>query len=255
VMEICVLGSGSSGNCAWLGHRDGAILIDAGFSLKETRTRLARAKLDPGKLRGVVVSHDHSDHIRGLGPLSRGLNLPVFINRLTYEKIHRIIGDVYRVEFFDTGLDFMVDGIRAHPFSTSHDAADPCAFVFGVDGRKAGFLTDTGHVTTLARQRLAGMDYLVVEANHDEAMLMAGPYPWSLKQRVASRQGHLSNAACAVLLDELRHSGLQGVTLAHLSETNNNPDLVRVEAGSALGGQTPYKVASQREPLAMTIIE
>jgi len=254
-MELCVLGSGSSGNCAWIGHREGALLLDAGFSYKEIKARMARAKLDPARLRGVVVSHEHSDHVRGLGPLSRALKLPVFINRLTYEKIHRIIGEVYKVEFFDTGSDFWVDGIQTHPFSTSHDSVDPSAFVFGVDGRKVGFLTDTGHVTQLARSRLAGMDYLVMESNHDREMLMAGPYPWSLKQRVASRQGHLSNTDCGQLLEQIYHSGLQGVTLAHLSETNNNPELARLEAGNALAHRAPYKVATQREPLGITVIE
>ncbi|MDH4182910.1 MAG: MBL fold metallo-hydrolase [Nitrospinota bacterium] len=254
-MELCVLGSGSSGNCAWIGHDDGAILLDAGFSLKEITARIKIAGLDIKKLKGVLVTHEHSDHTRGLGPLSRGLKLPVFINRLTFEKIHRIIGQVYRVELFETGSDFVVDGIKAHPFSTSHDSADPCAFVFGAGGKKMGFLTDLGHATTLVKRSLTGLDYLVVESNHDMEMLMAGPYPWSLKKRIASRQGHLSNADCAALLEELVHPGLQGVTLAHLSETNNNPDLARLEAKNALGARAPFDVACQGRPLGVRVIE
>jgi phosphoribosyl 1,2-cyclic phosphodiesterase len=254
-MEICVLGSGSSGNAAWIGHRDGAILLDAGFSFKEILARLKKAGLDAGKLRAVVVSHEHTDHIRGIGPLARALKLPVYINSPTYERIRHIIGHIQRVELFETGSDFEVDGIRAHPFSISHDSADPCGFIFGVDGKRTGYMTDTGHATTLIRRMLAGMDYLVVESNHDEAMLMAGPYPWSLKKRIASRQGHLSNADCAQLVTDLIHPGLQGVTLAHLSETNNNPDLVRIEAENALGGRAPICVASQREPLGLTRVE
>jgi len=254
-MEICVLGSGSSGNSAWIGHRDGALLLDAGFSLKEILLRLKKAGLDHKKLLGVVVSHEHTDHVRGIGPLARSLKLPVYINAPTYERIRHIIGRVQKVELFETGSDFAVDGIKVHPFSISHDAVDPCGFIFEVNGKKTGYVTDTGCATTLIRQRLAGMDYLALESNHDVAMLMAGPYPWDLKKRIASRQGHLSNADCAALLGQLAHPGLQGVTLTHLSETNNNPDLVRIEAENVLGGRAPIRVASQREPLGLTMVE
>jgi phosphoribosyl 1,2-cyclic phosphodiesterase len=191
-----------------------------------------------------------------VGPTSRALNLPVYVNKPTYAKIKNIIGKVDRVESFETGADFSINGISVSPFSISHDCADPCAFLFGHDGKKVGIVTDSGVVTTLIEERLKGVDYLVIESNHDPEMLKAGPYPWKLKQRIASRSGHLSNEACVEFLETVSHPGLQGVTFAHLSKINNNPDLVGLMAGFVLNSSvTPFYVASQDTPGDVITVE
>ena len=256
MIRLCHLGSGSSGNCLWLEDGDGALLLDAGFSAREITRRMRAAGLDPRRVRGIVVSHEHGDHARGVGVLARALKVPVHINRPSHEAAQAMIGAVDHVVFFETGDSFALAGFTVSSFPVAHDSADPCAFVFERGGLTVAAVTDTGVVTTLIRERLRGAGYLVVEANHDPAMLQAGPYPWPLKQRIASRSGHLSNEDCAELLAEVAHADLRGVTFAHLSETNNNPDLVRLIAREALARtQTPFQIARQDAPAPAVIIE
>lgn len=255
MMRLCLLGSGSSGNCVYIGDGGGALLLDAGFSAKETLGRMNAAGLDPATVKAIVISHEHGDHVRGAGPLSRKLGVPVYMNEPTHGKIKNVIGKTPGVEIFETGQAFSVNGLSVTPFSISHDGADPCAFVLGDGNRRAAVLTDVGHVTRLVEERVRDVDYLVVEANHDYEMLMAGPYPWPLKQRVASRLGHLSNEACATFLEGFAHANLQGVALAHISRTNNNADLVRLMAGDTLGGGAPFIVASQDAPTQVVTVE
>ncbi|MBI4828063.1 MAG: MBL fold metallo-hydrolase [Nitrospinae bacterium] len=256
MIRLCHLGSGSSGNCLWLENGDGALVLDAGFSAREIMRRMRAAGLDPRRARGIVVSHEHGDHARGAGVLARALKIPVHINRPSYAAARDMLGAVEHVVFFETGDSFTLAGFTVHSFPVAHDSADPCAFVFGHEGVHVAAVTDTGVVTTLIRERLRGADYLVVEANHDPAMLQAGPYPWPLKQRIASRSGHLSNEACGELVVEVAHPNLRGVTFAHLSETNNNPDLVRLVARDALARtQTPFQIARQDAPVPAVVIE
>ncbi len=254
MIRLCVLGSGSSGNCIYIGGGTSALLLDAGFPAREILKRLQMANLDIGAIKGIVISHEHSDHVRGVGPLSRRLKIPVFANRRTYARIKNTIGDVGEVMGFETGSGFSLDCITVESFSIPHDSADPCSFIFRHEERKVAVTTDAGAVTRLMREKLKNMDYVVVEANHDPEMLKAGPYPWKVKQRIASRSGHLSNEAGVQLVSNISHEGLQGVTFAHLSKTNNNPDLLRLMAGAALG-VTPFEVATQDKPGNVMTVE
>lgn len=256
MIQLCVLGSGSSGNCSYISDGQSALLLDAGFSGKEIFKRMKETGLDPASLRGIVISHEHSDHVKGAGPVSRALDIPVYINKPTYARVKNVIGKIKNLINFETGSTFTMNGISINSFSISHDCADPCAFVFEHDGRKLGFVTDSGTVTMLITEKLKGVDYLVIESNHDPEMLKAGPYPWKLKQRIASRSGHLSNEASVELVGNILHSDLQGVTFAHLSKTNNNPHVVDVTARSVLEkGGTPFCVASQDMPGGVITIE
>lgn len=256
MLQLLSLGSGSSGNCYYIGSENCGLLLDAGFSAKETFARLQHAGVAPSKIKGIVISHEHSDHVKGLGPVARKLNIPVYLNSATHSAIGGRYGKLPSVELFDTGHSFEAGGLIVTPFSIPHDAVDPCAFVFRVNGSSAAVVTDVGAPTTLMREKMRGVSHIAIESNHDLAMLQAGPYPWDLKQRIASRFGHLSNEACGELLRELVHPGLQGVTLAHLSKINNHPDLARLAAEDALAGSgVAFTVAGQDAPGRLLTIE
>lgn len=220
--ELCVLASGSRGNSVYVSDGNNAILIDAGLSGREIDRRLRSRGLSPSSLRAIVVSHEHSDHIQGVGVLSRRWRLPVYINRKTAAGAS--IGRLHQCLHFECGTAFQIGSFRIHPFSLSHDAADPSGFTIGASGWKIGIATDLGCATAMVRHHLADCRALVLEANHDPEMLLQGPYPWPLKQRIRARTGHLSNADSGALLGELSHPGLRQVVLAHLSETNNTPE-------------------------------
>lgn len=256
MITICALGSGSSGNCFYIGNGKSALLLDAGFSGKEIISRLKARGLDPSAIGGVVVSHEHVDHVRGAGIMARMLDTPLYVNEKTYLAVKNEMGRIEEVIHFQTGAVFDARGFEITPFSVPHDAADPCGFVFGRDGVSVAVVTDAGVSTMLIEEKIREVDYMVLEANHDPSMLMAGPYPWPVKQRIASREGHMSNEACAELLGNVRHAGLQGVTFAHVSETNNNRELVRQMAEDALGGAgVPFDIASQGSPGAVINVE
>ena len=256
MIHICALGSGSSGNCFYIGSETGGLLMDAGFSAKETFARLAAVGVALSKIKGIVISHEHGDHVKGLGPLARKLNVPVHVNHATLSAVAARAGTLPAVRVFRPGETFEAGGLAVTPFSIPHDAADPCAFVFCVNGTSVAVATDAGSATTLIRDKMRGVNHIALESNHDIAMLMAGPYPWELKQRIASRFGHLSNESCGELLKELIHPGLQGVTLAHLSKINNNVDLVRLTADDALNGSgVAYHIASQDAPGPLVVVE
>jgi len=216
------LASGSRGNAIYISDGHSAILIDAGLSGREIERRLRSRKLSPDALRAIVVSHEHSDHIQGVGVLSRRWRLPVHISRKT--AAGTALGRLHRCHHFECGTGFQIDSLRIHPFSLSHDAADPCGFTVQGTGWKVGVATDLGCATAMVRHHLIGCNALVLEANHDPGMLLRGPYPWPLKQRIRGRTGHLSNSDTGILVGELRHPDLHRVVLAHLSETNNTPE-------------------------------
>ncbi len=256
MIHLCALGSGSSGNCFYIGSETGGVLMDAGFSAKETFARLNAVGVAPSKIKGIVVSHEHMDHVKGLGPLARKLNVPVHINSATLSQVGARAGTLPAIRVFRSGEPFEAGGLEVTPFSIPHDAADPCAFVFRVNGASVAVATDAGSATTLIRDKMRGVSHIALESNHDISMLMAGPYPWELKQRIASRSGHLSNETCGELLKELIHPGLQGVTLAHLSKINNNVDLVRLMAEDTLNGSgVSYKIAGQDAPGPLIAVE
>ncbi|GFO60098.1 MBL fold metallo-hydrolase [Geomonas silvestris] len=235
-MKLCLLASGSKGNCLFLETDSCRLLIDAGLSGREALNRLASIGVAPETLDGILITHEHTDHIRGVGTLARRLKIPVLMASRTHEAARHVIGKVDLVEF-DPGTPLAFKGLGIDPFPITHDATDPVGYrIEGSEGC-IGFATDLGIATRLTCEKLKNCRALVLEFNHDEEMLQNGPYPWHLKQRIRSRHGHLSNSEGAALLEELLHAGLEGVFLSHLSEVNNDPSLAMLAATSLVNGQ------------------
>lgn len=224
-MRICQLASGSKGNCIYIESEKTRILIDAGLSALQIGRRLQQIGVDAADLDAVFVTHEHSDHCVGLGPLSRRYGVPVYIEPNTRHTLTRM-GTVAE-HFFTVGETIVCRDIQVQSFPITHDAVAPVGFIVETCVGKVGVATDLGIATRLVQHRLSGCRVLVLETNHDEELLRDGPYPWELKQRIRSQHGHLSNAACAELLEYLVWDGLEAVFLAHLSETNNTPQLAR----------------------------
>jgi phosphoribosyl 1,2-cyclic phosphodiesterase len=226
------------------------VLIDAGLSLRELTRRLALIGEQPGQLTAVVVTHEHSDHIGGLPPLARKHGVPVYVTRLTAPQIDW--GEsAPSVESFQAGTRLSIGDIEIDSFTIPHDAVDPVGFCFRMQGIKIGLVTDLGYIPASINFHVDGAHLLVLEANHDLEMLRVGPYPWSVKQRVMSRMGHLSNLSTCDFLRESFDGGTTHLVLGHLSEHNNHPEIVRATAASVLeerGLTTTLEVASQDEP-------
>ncbi|MEJ2471693.1 MAG: MBL fold metallo-hydrolase [Desulfuromonadales bacterium] len=236
-MKVCLLASGSRGNAMLVDSGRTRLLIDAGLSARNIRQRLAQVGIDSGSITALLVTHEHSDHIRGLGPLVRQLDLPVYLQT----DLARALPDVGKsscVHEFADGETFTVQDVSIRPFAVTHDALTPVGFVISDATGKLGIATDLGVVTRLVTDCLQGCQTLVIETNHDEAMLRDGPYPWTLKQRVRSNHGHLSNSAGSTLLQDLLWPGLETVFLGHLSETNNRPELALAAVNRVLAGQS-----------------
>jgi phosphoribosyl 1,2-cyclic phosphodiesterase len=247
-LEICVLASGSRGNAIYVSGGSTSILIDAGLSGIEIERRLNSKGLDPEDLDAILVSHEHNDHIQGVGVLSRRFKLPVFMSSKTEKAAVSQLGNVRVIKNFECGSPFMINDLSIHPFSISHDATDPSGFTINQNRTKIGIATDLGIATSVVKEHLKGCSLLVLEANHDEKMLINGPYPWPIKQRIKSRIGHLSNEASKKLMKEVQHAGLKYVILAHLSETNNTPQKALSEVGRAMSCcNARLDVATQNE--------
>src|SRR3954471_16966874 len=250
-VRMTVLASGSRGNSTVLSSSKTSILVDAGLSCRETIKRMTIAGEDPLALKGIVITHEHSDHVAGINVLARKLRIPVYMTGATHDawkKWTRSMGPkrkcetengskarIEQLELFKSGSSFQIGDIQVMPFTIPHDAVDPVGFTFTVDGVKIGICTDLGHMTENVRYYLRGCDGLVIESNHDLEMLRGGPYPWSVKQRVMSQVGHLSNDALADFFTTDYDGGAAFVVLAHLSENNNHPELARTCAENALG--------------------
>lgn len=244
-LTLCMLASGSRGNAIYISDQSTSLLIDSGLSGIEIERRMNSKGLSPEALTAILVTHEHSDHIQGVGVLARRFKLPVFMTEKTKTSA-RNLGKVDRLQFFECGRSFTINRFKIHPFSLSHDAKDPAGFTLEQNGSKIGVATDLGMATAMVKDHLKGCAALVLEANHDPDMLINGPYPWPLKQRIKSRTGHLSNLESRALLDELKHNRLSHVILAHLSETNNTPEKARRTVGPALeNGPTRLHVALQ----------
>jgi phosphoribosyl 1,2-cyclic phosphodiesterase len=241
---MTVLASGSRGNCTVLSSSNASVLVDAGLSCRETLRRMKAVGEDPRKIKAIVISHEHADHVGGLPVLARKLQVPVYITEATYHSWRKLIkgpeGKPFTLEkreHFRAGRGFSVADLSIMPFTISHDAADPCGFTFKADGVKIGLVTDLGYLTPNVKQNLRGCDGLMIESNHDVEMLRNGPYPWMVKQRVMSRVGHLSNTALAEFFAADYDGQAAFLVLAHLSEHNNHPELARESAYKALGGK------------------
>jgi phosphoribosyl 1,2-cyclic phosphodiesterase len=233
-MRFASLGSGSQGNALVVECGRTRLLLDCGFSVADTTRRLARLELTPADLSGVIVTHEHEDHIGGVARFARKHGLPAWMTAGTYRGLERLFDDV-DLHLIRGYQAFAVGDVRVEPFPVPHDAREPAQFVFTDGARRLGVLTDVGHVTAHIRVTLSGCDALVLECNHDAGMLETSDYPYSLKQRIASRFGHLDNTESARLLGAMDCTRLQHIVAAHLSESNNRPDLARGALASVLG--------------------
>ncbi|MDY6823940.1 MAG: MBL fold metallo-hydrolase [Thermodesulfobacteriota bacterium] len=245
-LSVCMLASGSKGNAVYISNGETAILLDAGLSGIEIERRLSAINVKPETLDAILISHEHADHIRGAGILSRRYDLPLYINPATRRAAASQLGNIKACRDFECGAAFSVNTLHIHPFSLSHDAENPAGFTFQYADAKLGVATDLGIATGLVKDHLKECGILVLEANHDPEMLLTGSYPWPIKQRIKGRGGHLSNEDSKSLLCELAHSNLSHVVLAHLSGENNTPEKALSIVGQALTNtRTRVSVASQ----------
>lgn len=221
--HICVLGSGSKGNCVYLRAGDVHFLVDAGLRYDEIEKRLREISVSTADIGHIFITHEHTDHICGLKKFTQKNRVTIHVNAQTYLQVSSELPGHYPVNIFDTA--FEINDIQVMPFAVSHDAVDPMGFSFGFCGKKISILTDTGYATNLVKNHIRNSDILVLESNHDEEMLKKGGYPWPLKQRIAGKQGHLSNQQAAETLAEIVTEKLRHVFLAHLSAENNLPHL------------------------------
>lgn len=243
---ICMLSSGSRGNAIYVASGQTAVLIDAGISGVQLERRMKQQGLLPESLDALVVSHEHTDHVAGVGVMARRYNLPVYITKETRKASEIKLGCINDFRGFSCGTCFTVKDLVFRPFSTSHDAADPAGFTIENKAGKIGIATDLGIATAMVRRHLTGCDLLVLEANHDVGMLEKGPYPWPTKQRIKSRTGHLSNEAARELLMQVIDRRLKQVILAHISQTNNTPEKALSVVAARLNRHKPaFSTASQ----------
>lgn len=234
-MRFASLGSGSQGNALIVEAGSTYVLLDCGFSLADTTRRLARLGIQPEQLCAIVVTHEHDDHIGGVARFARKHAIPIWMTAGTYRGLEKLFEPDIDLHLIQGYALFSVGDIMVEPYPVPHDAREPAQFVFSDGARRLGVLTDVGQGTAYIQRCLSGCDALVMECNHDPALLECSDYPQTLKQRIASRFGHLDNAQAADLVAALDCSRLQHVLAAHLSETNNRPSLAREALARALG--------------------
>jgi phosphoribosyl 1,2-cyclic phosphodiesterase len=231
-MRFASLGSGSRGNATLVEFRNTLVMIDCGFSCRETERRMARLGRHPAELGALLVTHEHGDHVRGVAPLARKYGFPVWLTPGTRHMLRDT--DMPSVQHLDATAGIDIGELRIQPFTVPHDAREPCQFTLQAGSRRLGLLTDSGRITPHIVESLSACDALLLECNHDAAMLAGGPYSRSLKQRVGGALGHLSNAQAAELLARLDTSRLQHLVAAHLSDKNNQPELARTALATAM---------------------
>jgi phosphoribosyl 1,2-cyclic phosphodiesterase len=244
-MRFASLGSGSRGNATLVAAGTTLVMVDCGFSCRETERRLAKLGCSPGDLSALLVTHEHGDHIRGIGLLARKYDLPVWLTRGTWQAMRD--DDVPALFHFDGHSTITLGDLQVHPFTVPHDAREPCQFTFDDGNCRFGMLTDTGRMTPHIIECLDACDALLLECNHDADMLMGGPYPESLKQRVGGPLGHLSNTQAGEVLSLLDTSRLQHLVAAHLSDRNNRPELARQALAAALDCETGWIGVAEQE--------
>lgn len=228
-MKLCSIASSSSGNCIYVGNEDTGILVDAGISKKRIIDGLNQRALDVEKVRAILVTHEHTDHIQGLGVMARGYNIPIYS---TVETINSILRNknVGKIPLdllnpIEPDNDFKIDDLTVHPFSMSHDAANPVCYTVSDKESKVCVLTDIGYYNDYIIENMKDSSIILIEANHDVKMLEVGPYNYLLKQRILGDRGHLSNENCAKLICEIASDKLKHIVLGHLSQENNYPQL------------------------------
>lgn len=253
MMRFAVLGSGSGGNAAVVEGGGLRLMIDAGLSAKQLSLRLNQVGVDPASLDGILITHEHGDHVRGLKVFLKQNPVPVFTTAATARIVREsgIEGGTWK--FFEAGQTFAIGGIAVETFAIQHDAVDPVGFVLGASSQRLGFLSDAGFVTRSMTERLRGLAGIFVEANYDEGLLEAdSKRPWSIKQRISSRHGHLSNGQVTDLIRDIAHPALGRVVLGHLSSDCNAPDLILSQLRACLAelghGHVDLQCAVQDEP-------
>jgi phosphoribosyl 1,2-cyclic phosphodiesterase len=234
-MRFALLGSGSRGNASLVVKGETALLIDCGFSARELELRLAGVGMAATSLSAIVVTHEHNDHIAGVGAVARKYKLPVWLSHGSYSAGQRRLGELPARHTLNCHERFAIGELELQPFPVPHDAREPCQLVLGDGDRRLGILTDTGRSTQHIESCLDACDALILECNHDLQMLANGPYPPSLQARVGGELGHLSNAQSAALLGRLDTTRLQHLVAAHISEKNNRPELATAALSEALG--------------------
>jgi phosphoribosyl 1,2-cyclic phosphodiesterase len=234
MIRFASLGSGSDGNGLIVECESTRILVDCGFNVAETVRRLARLGLEPGDLAAILITHEHDDHAGGVARLARRYEVPVYLTYGTLLAMGPQGSMIPRFTLIDSHSPFAIGDLEVHPYPVPHDAREPSQFVFSDGDRRLGLLTDTGDSTPHIQRMLSGIDALVLECNHDLDLLMNGPYPPSLKRRIAGRLGHLDNGTAARIVGGLDCSRLQHFIAAHLSAQNNTPELARAAMAAAL---------------------
>ena len=256
-MQFCTLFSGSSGNCAYLATERGGLLIDCGMSGKQTLGALQAAGLDIASIRGILITHEHSDHIKGAGVVSRKLDIPIYASEGTWEGMYRTIGELPNNHRLIIREDesFFLNDIEVLPFHIPHDANEPTGFRFFTGQHSVAVATDLGHFSKFVFQAIEGADIVLLESNHDPEMLRNNPvYPQRLKTRILGRKGHLSNEAGAEAAVKLLNSGTRHLLLGHLSKENNTPDIAYqavscalTETGAVIGEDVSLHVANRSQ--------
>ncbi|MBQ3668204.1 MAG: MBL fold metallo-hydrolase [Clostridia bacterium] len=220
--------SGSSGNCTYVGTEDEGVIVDCGVSAMATLEQLKAAKIDPAAVKAVLVTHEHTDHVSGVGVLSRRLGgVPIYATRGTWDGSGKRLGKLApeQIRYIDNDSDFFIGDLNITAFTTPHDCLDPCGFVFEKGGVKAAVATDMGYINKTWLEAVGGSDLVLLEADYDTDMLMAGSYPYDLKRRILGRKGHLSNEDAGSAAAHLIKSGAREIILGHLSKNNNFPEL------------------------------
>jgi len=248
-LSFTLLGSGSSGNTTLVSDGGTHILVDIGLSGRETARRLRQCGVEPEEISAILVSHEHGDHCRGVGPFAKDLDIPVFMTSGAFASSGLAL-DPERHRAISPGEQLDVRGFYVTCFSVPHDSADPLGFVIEKDGVRLGIALDLGYLSNLVLERLRGCDGIILESNHDVQMLKVGPYPWALKQRVMSRRGHLSNESVARYLENDFDGRARHVILAHLSKKNNLPELALLSAQRALEARSGSMQCQTRLELA-----
>jgi phosphoribosyl 1,2-cyclic phosphodiesterase len=224
-MKLSILASGSSGNSVYIESDKTRVLVDAGLSGQDIASRLNNIGVSPDSIGHVVITHEHSDHISGAGIFARRYNIPLYLHPRVRENSQNRLGRINQLFLFESDEAFDVGEMVFEPFSVSHDAVSPVGFCIHSNGNKIALTTDLGIATNLVVEKIKKSDILIIESNHDEELLIDGPYPWYLKQRIRSNVGHLSNTQSNELLERVWHDGIKHVYLAHMSKVNNIPQI------------------------------
>ena len=250
-LRFAILGSGSRGNAAMIECGRSRLMLDSGFSARETEMRLARYDRDPDGLNAILITHEHGDHCRGAASCANRFGVPVWMTAGTYSALKHQFDEKADIRLINPHERFAIGDIEVQPFPVPHDAREPCQFTFSDGNARFGFLTDIGSITAHVVDMLSDCDALVLECNHDARMLRDGPYTPSLKARIAGEHGHLENSVAAQLLSQIASPRLRYVAAAHLSETNNTPALARAALAKTMGCEPEWiDVAEQDEGLA-----